>query len=103
MAYDPITDINTTNGIGEFLNYVNIVTNSWISNMLLIFIYIAVVMGYYGETKDFAGAVSISGIVVLVIAVLLWVVNFVSTITLGIVIAICFVGVMYVLHDRGNS
>ena len=92
MAYPSITDRNLTKGIGEMLNYVNEVSSSWVSNMILIGVYVIVLMGVYNYQKDFFEAMAIAGFLTFMIGTLFWLGEFISGITFTIVIAVTIVG-----------
>jgi hypothetical protein len=87
-------------GFGQLLNYVNNVTNNWISNMILISIWVIVLMGYYKAKEDFKGAFAIAGYGTFMVALLFWVGGFVSGITLGITIAFAIIGTLVLLLDQ---
>lgn len=92
-VYRTPTDINMSKGYTEILNYINDVTNSWFSNMILVAIFVITAMGIYGYRKDFGEAFSSAGFFTAIIAVLFWVAGFINGLTLGIVIAVAIVGV----------
>lgn len=82
MAHPNITDVNLSRGFGsELFYYVNDVTSSWISNMILIAIYIIVAMGVYTYKKDLLEGMSIAGYILIAVGTLFWLGNFISTIT----------------------
>lgn len=102
MPYENPTTINTTNGFGEILSYVNNVTDSWISNMLLIAIWIIVLMGYYKAKDDFKGALAVAGYGTFVVSLLFWIGGFISGISFGMVIAVAIIGTLPLLMDNNN-
>jgi len=98
MAYESPANINASQGMGQLLEYVNTVTNSWISNMLLVSLYIIMLMGWYRtQGNDFVGGLAVAGFGTSVIATLLWIAGFVSGPTLGVCFAVMLIGVAALL------
>lgn len=100
MTYASPTTINASKGFGEFLAYTNTVTDGWISNMILIAIYIIVLVGYYKAREDFKGALAVAGYGTFVISMFLWIGGFVSGTVFGIVIAVAILGTIILLLDN---
>lgn len=100
MTYPEITTINGTKGFGEVLNYINTVTNSWISHMFLIAIYFIILIGFYKAKEDFKGALAVAGYGVFVVGLLFWVGGFVSGIALGFAISLAIIGTIVLLLDN---
>ena len=100
MAYPSPTTINGTKGFGEVLNYINVVTNSWISNMILIAIYVIVLIGFYKAKEDFKGALAVAGYGTFVVALLFWIGGFVSGISFGMTIGVAILGTIVLLMDN---
>lgn len=100
IVYDYPTTINTSNGIGAILTYVNDVTNSWASNMLLIAIYIIILISYYKAKEDFGGAIAVAGFGLFVVGMLFWMGGFIGGLTFSVVVAICIVGIVVILLDK---
>jgi len=88
---DPST-INWTNGMTGAFNYLNEVTSSWFSNLLLISIYLIFAVGFYFAKRDFFGAMAVAGFSTFVIALLLFVGGTISGITFSVVIGVAIVG-----------
>ena len=97
MAYDSPSTINASRGLEEILTYVNDVTGSMASIMLLVAIYIIVLMGYYRTKNDLIGGGAVAGFVTFVIALLFWLGGFVNGYTFAFVIGIMVIGVVAVL------
>ena len=103
MSYYPYPtsdNLNASKGLGEILNYVNSVTNQWLSNMMLIAIYVIILIGFYKAKDDFKGALAVAGYGTFVIALLFWIGGFVSGWALGITIALAIVGTIVLLLDN---
>lgn len=98
--YDYPSSVNTSSGFETLLVYVNTVTNGWISNMLLLGIYIIILIGFYKAREDFAGAMAVAGFGVFVVALLFWVANFVNGITLAMSIGLALIGVIVLLTNK---
>jgi len=99
MTYANPTTINATKGFGEVLNYINLVTENWISNMFLIAIYFIVLIGFYKAKDDFKGALAVAGYGTFVIGLLFWIGGFVSPIAFGSTIAMAILGTIVLLLD----
>lgn len=100
MTYPSATSINASKGLGEVLNYVNLVTDQWISNMFMVAIYIIVLMGFYKARDDFKGAMAVAGYGTFVVGLFFWIGGFVSSWALGIAIAMALVGTVTLLIDN---
>jgi len=100
MSYANPTSINATKGFGEVLNYVNEVTNSWISNMSLIAIYFIILIGFYKAKDDFKGALAVAGYGAFVIGLFFWIGGFISPIAFGTTIAMAILGTIVLLLDN---
>lgn len=100
MTHISPTTINMSKGFGEVLIYLNTVTNNWISNFLLISIYLVILVGFYKVKDDFQGAFASAGYGTFVVALLLWIGGFVSGISLGICIAMGIIGTIVLLMDN---
>lgn len=91
MPYPSPTDVNFTTGLGGTFNYLNSVTGSWFSNLLLIAIYIIFATGFYFAKKDMMGALAVGGFATFVIGLLLWVGEVISGITFVVVVAVAII------------
>jgi hypothetical protein len=100
MTYSSPTTINATKGFGEVLNYVNVVTDSWISNMFLIAIYFIILIGFYKAKEDFKGALAVAGYGIFVVALLFWIGGFVSGWALSIALGLAIMGTIVLLMDN---
>lgn len=100
MTYPSPSTINATKGLGEVLTYVNSVTDNWISNMLLIGIYIIILIGFYKVNDDFSGALAVAGYGTFVVSLFFWIGGFISGTVLGVVIAISIIGTLVLLMDH---
>lgn len=92
MVYDSPTSINFTTGLGGMFNYLNSVTNSWFSNLLLISIYIIFATGFYFARRDFQGALAVGGFAIFVVGLLFWIGQIISGVTFAFVIAVAIMG-----------
>ena len=103
MAHISPSTINGTEGIPAILEYVNTVTENWISNMFLIGIYIIFLLGYYRAKGDFIGGFAIAGYSTFIVAMLFWIAGFISGITFGTTIAVAIVGSALVLLSKSGN
>jgi len=100
MTYTSPTTINVTKGFGEVLNYVNVVTNSWLSNMFMIALYVIILIGFYKAKDDFKGALAVSGYGTFVVGLLFWIGGFISGIAFGMTIGVAILGTVVLLLDN---
>jgi hypothetical protein len=100
MTYPSPTTINASRGFGEVLIYVNQVTNNWLSNLLLMAIYIIILIGFYKAKDDFTGALAVSGYGTFVVSLFFWIGGFISGATFGIVIGVAIIGTIVLLMDK---
>jgi len=94
MVYDMPTTINFTSGLGGMFNYLNAVTNSWFSNLLLLSIYILFATGFYFAKRDFNGSLAVGGFAIFVVGLLFWAGQIISGMTFIFVIAVAIAGFM---------
>lgn len=99
MTYDSPTTVNMSKGFGELLIYLNNVTGHWISNMLLLGIWIIILVGVYKAKDDFAGALAISGWATFVVTLLFWAGGFATGWALSIAFGLALIGVIVILTD----
>jgi len=92
MAYPMPDTINWSNGMQEGFSYLNTVTSSWFSNLLLIAIYILFATGFYFAKRDMFGAMAVAGFSTFVVSLLFFVAGMISGITFAIVIAVAIIG-----------
>jgi len=91
MAYTLISERNMSNGFQEILYYANEVTMGWMANMILIGVFVITLMGIYNSKRDFIMAIAISGFFTFIIALLFWIADFISGITLAFVVVVAIV------------
>lgn len=99
MAYPSPTELNMSQGLGVMLSYVNAVTNSWVSYMLLISVYVIFLIGFYKAKDDFQGGLAIAGYGTFVMALFFWIGGFISGWAFGISIALAVIGTLVLLLD----
>ena len=107
MAFDEITSINmTTNeGMGNILQYINLVTDFWAGRMVAIAIFILFLFGFLRSKNDddFVGAFAVASYVTFVIGLLMWLIDFLDGIAFGVIMAVTIVSTAILLFDkRGN-
>ena len=100
MAYPNITDRNMSKGFSEILYYANEITESWLSNLILIGIYIITLMTIYNYKRDFVEGMAVAGFFTFLIALLFYLADFISGVTLVFVIAITIVSVALLFFNK---
>lgn len=102
MTYQSISEINASAGIGEILDYLNVITNYWAGRLVILVIGIVFLIGYYNSSKDgdFWGALSVGSFVSFFFALLFFIIGFVDPLTLGITIALTMISTAILLYDK---
>ena len=102
MAYTSPTEINASRGIISILEYINEVTDFWISRMLMVAIFVIFLMGYLRSKNDddILGAFAVGSYASLVIGILFWIIGFLDGITFGIIIGISLISTALLLFDK---
>lgn len=98
--YEYPTIINASEGLPDLFSYVNNVTNSWFSNLLLVSIYLIMLVGFYKAKGDFSGAMAVAGFGTFIVSLLFWVGGLITGITFGFAIAMAIIGVIVLLLDN---
>ena len=102
MAYEEITSINASLGLGEVISYVNNVTDQWFGNMILIGIWIIVLLGYFKATGDFWSASAISGFTLFVVGLLFWLGGFIGNVAFTMVLGLAVLSVIPLFMRPNN-
>jgi len=100
MTYASPTTINATLGLGEVFNYVNVVTDGWVSNLLMIGIYVIILIGYYKARDDFRGGMAVAGYGSFVVGLLFWVGGLISGLIFSMAIGVAVVGTLVLMMDN---
>jgi len=102
MAYPSPTTINGSQGISAILEYVNVVTNFWVSRMIMVGIFFIFLMGYLRSKndEDFIGACAVGSYACLVIGILFWIIGFLDGVAFGIIIGISLISTALLLMDK---
>ena len=100
MTYASPNTINASVGLVEVFNYINDVTEGWVSIMLMLAIYVIVLVGFYKAQNDFKGAMAVAGYGVFVVALLFWIGGIITAWSLGIAISLALVGTIVLLLDN---
>lgn len=90
-TYTQPTEINWSEGFSSLLYYINEVTYSWASILILVAIYIITAVSVYSYKRtpeSFFDAIAIAGFLTMLIGILFWVAEFISGIILAFVIAV---------------
>jgi len=102
LTYPSPSTVNASKGLGEILTYTNTVTDSWMSNLLMIAIWVITLIGVYKAKDDFKGALAVAGYVTFVVGLLFWVGGFISGWAFGGAVAIAVIGTLVLVLDREN-
>lgn len=102
MTYASPTSMNLSAGIGEFMVYLNTVTEFWISRMLIVAIFIIFTMGYLKSKleDDFLGAITVGSFASFVVGLPLWLIDFVDGYTFGIIIGALVISTILLMVDK---
>ena len=100
MTFASPSTINASKGMIEVLSYVNSVTNFWLSNMIVIAIYVIILMGFYKAKDDFTGGLAVAGYSTFVVCLLFWLGGFISGTAFGITIAVALLGTAILMMDK---
>ena len=100
MTYPSPSTINASQGLGEVFNYVNVVTNSWLSNLIMIGIYVIILIGFYKAKDDFKGAMAVAGYGTFVVGLLFWIGGFISGLAFVWIISIAIIGTVVLMMDN---
>lgn len=103
MAYQSPATINWSDGLAGAFYYVNSVSNGWVSNMLLISIYMICLMVYYRTQEDFAGGMAVAGIVTFIMGLFFFVANITTWIIFGYTIGLAIIGFVVLIVDRNRQ
>lgn len=103
MAWQDPTTINWTDGLGGAFYYVNSVSNGWVSNMLLISIYVIFLMGYYRSQEDFTGGMAVAGAVSFIAGLFFFVGDLITWVIFGYTIAAVIIGTVVLVVDRQRA
>lgn len=102
MAYTSPTEINGSRGIIAILEYVNNVTNFWISRMLMVAIFVIFLMGYLRSKNDddLVGALAVGSYATLVIGLIFWLLGFLDGVAFGTIIGVSLISTLVLLIDK---
>jgi len=100
VRYPNIYDRNLSKGFQEILYYINDTTDSWISNMLLIGIFIIVSFNVFNHRDDLWEAFAIGGFTTFLISTLFWIGGFISGVTVTITLATAILGFVTLIFSK---
>ena len=105
MTYTSPSEINATKGIGTILEYINEVTYFWMSRMLMVVIFVLFTVGYLRSKNDddVIGAIAVGGYASFVIGILFWIIGFLDTTSLGMIIGVTVLATAGLLMDRRGN
>jgi len=101
MTYPSPTTVNGSEFV-SILNYINIVTNYWISKMLMIAIFVLFTMGYLRSKPDddFVGAIAIGSYATFVTGLMFFLIGFIDPLTFGVIIGITIISSAVLFLDK---
>jgi len=95
------TSINASSGIGNFFEYLSVVTNFWFGRMILIAIFVIFLMGYLRSKEgDIVGGVAVASYVSFVMGLLFWVLGLISGLDFSIAIGIMLISSITLLLQK---
>lgn len=102
MGYDSPTTINASRGIISLFEYINDVTDFWISRMIMVAVFIIFTMGYLRSKPDddFVGAFAVGSYASLVIGILFWLIGFIDGLSFGFIIGLSLISTAILFMDR---
>ena len=100
MAYNSPSDINASAGLPSFFDYLNSVTFSWFSNMILISLYIIIAIAYSRATNDWIGGFAAAGFGTFAIGMLFFLGGLISGVTFSYVVAFMLIGALVLFVTR---
>ena len=101
MTWASPTTVNASAGLGDFLPYIDQVTQHWFGRMLMIAIYLIFLFGYVRTNdKDWVGGMAVSGYVSFIVGLLLWIIGLVSGMDFAVIIGIMAVGTVLLLLQK---
>lgn len=102
MTYQSPTTINMTKGWGEVIIYLNVVTNFWISRMIMLGIFVIFTMGYFRARldDDFLGAITVGSFASFVVGLPLWIIGFVDGYTFGLIVGGLVISTGLLMTDK---
>jgi hypothetical protein len=103
MSWQSPETINWTDGLAGAFYYVNSVSNGWVTNMMLISIYVICLMGYYRSQEDFAGGMAVGGIVTFIMGLFFFISGLMTWIIFGFTIAGAVIGFVVLIIERNRS
>lgn len=97
MAYTSPTTINASNGLTEFMPYLNEVTNGFFGLGVMLVIYIMFLFGVYRAKEDFVGAFAIAGYASFVIGLIFWVIGLINGVVFSMIIGLAVISTIILL------
>jgi len=89
--YESVKDVNFSKGFIEVPFYVERVTDSLVSAMILLGVFIIISFGVQRYTRDWIEAISIGSFFTFLVTLFFWIAGFANSLIFGIVIAITII------------
>lgn len=102
MTITSPTTMNMSRGIVALLEYINTVTDYWVSRMIMVAIFVIFAMGYFRSKADddFLGALAVGSFATFVIGLPFWLMGFLDAISFGIIIGAVVLSTALLLMDK---
>lgn len=103
MAWTSPTSIDTTTGIGSFLNYISEITHFWFGRMLMISIFVIFLFGYISKRDgDWIGGLAVASYVTFVLGLIFWVIGLVTGLDFAIIIGVVIISSAILFTQKPN-
>lgn len=106
MAYPSPTTIDLTSaeGMTNWLQYLNLVTNFWLGRMIMIAIFVLFLGGYLkAKDDDLIGAFAVASYVTFVLGLLFWLIKGLDGLSFAIIIGVALVSSAILFVDRRGN
>jgi hypothetical protein len=100
VDYPTTATINASEGISGFLHFLNDGTGGWITNFLMIGLWLIVLIISYKRNDDLSEALAITGFSTFAIGLFFWLSDFLYDIPMGFVTGALIIGVLVLLTNR---
>lgn len=94
MTYEYPTSINWSEGFDQVIYYVNDVTNSWVSILLLVAIYIITAVSVFSSERTpdaIFNGMATAGFLLIILGTIFWIADFISGVVLIFAIAVAII------------
>ena len=103
MTYPSVKDEALNESFDVVVNYVNTVSDSWFSNMILIAIFFIGTMVMYKNDQDILESVSVASAITFIFASFFWLGGFIATQTISLVVGVMVISVVSLWLSKKSS